>query len=96
MPRFKRLCPFSKYKEITYEHVGPTYTPLPVKEREIFNGCNLTVLKYKFGTLPSDSESAAIFFFFRSGLPDSTVNEEIDALANLLKYYFDNSIDAKR
>ena len=39
MSRFKRLCPFSKYKEITYEHVGPTYTPLPVKEREIFNGC---------------------------------------------------------
>lgn len=34
-----RLCPFSKYKEITYDFVGPNYTPVPVRENENFNIC---------------------------------------------------------
>ena len=63
---------------------------------DIFSGCNLTVLKYKFGTLEGKSEAVALFYFYRSGLPDSVVNEDIDALADLLKYYFENNIDIKR
>lgn len=39
MPRFKRLCPFSKNKEITYDLVGPRYIPVQVKEQESFNIC---------------------------------------------------------
>ena len=34
-----RLCPFSKYKEITYDLIGPNFTPVPVREHEYFNIC---------------------------------------------------------
>ena len=63
---------------------------------EIFQGCNLTVLKHKFATLPPESEAVTLFYFYRRDLPDSIVNEDIDALADLLKYYFENSIDIKK
>jgi len=34
-----RQCPFSKYKEITYEVVGPDFVPVPAVEHETFNIC---------------------------------------------------------
>ena len=34
-----RLCPFSKDKKISYDMIGPNYTPVPVWEHETFNIC---------------------------------------------------------
>lgn len=34
-----RQCPFSKYKEITYDLIGPDHTPIPIIEHETFNIC---------------------------------------------------------
>ena len=34
-----RLCPFCKEKIITYDTIGPNYTPVPVMESETFKLC---------------------------------------------------------
>ena len=59
---------------------------------DIFTGSNLTVLKYKFGSLDKNSEAADAFYAYREKLPDSTVNEDIAALDELLRYYYENDI----
>lgn len=55
-----RQCPFSKDKEITYDVIGPNYTPVPVMEHETFNLCiGEYCMCYHYDPI-SDTESCLI------------------------------------
>lgn len=55
-----RQCPFSKDKEITYDLIGPNFTPVPVMEHETFNICiGEYCMCYHYDPI-SDTESCLI------------------------------------